>query len=221
MSSIASRCSIKQDAEDLAVGRIGVGLHREAEAGGRVERAEAALAGRRIAHRAHRLLGIGGAPDHREDDPHRAGIEHRLDQPVHVPRHAHDRRAAGAVGRGDHRMGRLDPDRPVLHVEEQPVEARRREHLGRMHARHRHQKPDRRPAGGETRLQGVDRSVGRWRAHVVPLADVLNRARRSCGRRRGCRRAARGAPCRCPSRRPRPRRPACRSRCSSPAGRSG
>jgi hypothetical protein len=42
----------QQDAEDLAVGRIGVGLHRQAEAGGCVERAEAALAGRRIAHRA-------------------------------------------------------------------------------------------------------------------------------------------------------------------------
>jgi hypothetical protein len=26
-------------------------------------------------------------------------------------------------------MGRFDPDRPMLHVEEQPVEARRRQHL--------------------------------------------------------------------------------------------
>jgi len=87
----------------------------------RHERPPAARPLRRIGHRGDAALDVVSRADHREEDALRAGVQRHLDLGPVDARHAHERRARGPAGGGDHRLHRLAADRPVLTVHDEEV----------------------------------------------------------------------------------------------------
>ena len=94
--------------------------------------AEAADSQRRKAQPAQRLFEHLGIFHARQNDALRALIEQAGAQRVLHLADAHDRRDAGQLARNDHVVRRLQVERPVLHIDEDIVEARRREGAGNL-----------------------------------------------------------------------------------------
>jgi hypothetical protein len=118
-----------RDAGDLAVRLRGIAL-AAVERG--ADRAERAVAERRIEAGADRQLRLGAGVHQRHDDPHRAGVEDLHDLERQVAGRPHQRRHLGGRDRRQHVAQVLVVDEAVLHVDAQPVEAGVRHHLGDM-----------------------------------------------------------------------------------------